>query len=97
MPLPTGKLYYSIREVSDFLNISEIVLRYWEAFFHLNVKKGGHTPKAHRRFYTVENIEDLMHIHSLVKVRRFTCKGAKMIFQDTGNLRKAGHPMKLFP
>ena len=42
--LPTGKLYYSISEVSDLLGVKAHVLRYWETQFKVLRPK-----KARRR------------------------------------------------
>ena len=39
--IPTGRLYYSISEVSDMIGVKPHVLRYWETQFKmLRPKKG---------------------------------------------------------
>ena len=68
------KLYYSIGEVSEMMNLSKSLIRYWEnEFDFLNPKKNK---KGDRRF-TKENIQQLLIIHDLVKERGFTLEGAK--------------------
>jgi DNA-binding transcriptional MerR regulator len=69
------KLYYSIGEVADLLEVSKSLIRYWETEFEfLSPRKNK---KGDRRF-TKENIEQLLIIHHLLKERGFTIEGAKM-------------------
>lgn len=68
------KLYYSIGEVAEMLDVSKSLIRYWEnEFDFLNPKKNK---KGDRRF-TKENIQQLLIIYDLVKERGFTLEGAK--------------------
>ena len=68
------KLYYSIGEVAEMLDVSKSLIRYWEnEFDFLNPKKNK---KGDRRF-TKENIQQLLIIYELVKERGFTLEGAK--------------------
>ena len=68
------KLYYSIGEVAEMLNVSKSLIRYWETEFDfLSPRKNK---KGDRRF-TKENIEQLLIIHHLLKERGFTIEGAK--------------------
>ena len=68
------KLYYSIGEVAEMLDVSKSLIRYWEnEFDFLTPKKNK---KGDRRF-TKENIQQLLIIHELVKERGFTLDGAK--------------------
>ena len=74
------KLYYSIGEVAEMLNVSKSLIRYWEnEFDFLNPKKNK---KGDRRF-TKENIQQLLIIHELVKERGFTLEGAKLEIKTT--------------
>ena len=68
------KLYYSIGEVAEMLDVSKSLIRYWETEFDfLSPRKNK---KGDRRF-TKENIEQLLIIHHLLKERGFTIDGAK--------------------
>ena len=69
------KLYYSIGELAEMLEVSKSLIRYWETEFDfLNPRKNK---KGDRRF-TKENIEQLLIIHHLLKERGFTIEGAKL-------------------
>lgn len=69
-----SKLYYSIGEVAEMMGVSKSLIRYWEnEFDFLNPRKNK---KGDRRF-TKENIQQLLVIHELVKVRGFTLEGAR--------------------
>lgn len=68
------KLYYSVREVAEMLQLPEHTLRFWEKEFPaLNPKKtaGG------ARQYTKEDIELVRLIHHLVKEQGLTIKAAR--------------------
>lgn len=68
------KRYYSIGEVADMFGISKSVIRFWEnEFDSLRPHKNS---KGDRRF-TLQNIEQLREIHTLVKERGFTIDGAR--------------------
>lgn len=68
------KRYYSIGEVAEMFGISKSVIRFWENEFEtLRPHKNS---KGDRRF-TLQNIEQLREIHTLVKARGFTLEGAK--------------------
>jgi len=69
-----GKLFFSIREVSNFCEIEPHVLRYWETeFSHIKpVKKSGN-----RRFYRQRDIYAILKIKHLLYSLNFTIKGAK--------------------
>lgn len=74
MALKPGKLYYSITEVSEHLDVAPSLLRYWENEFP-SIK-----PKRNSRgtrFYTTKVIEEIERIHFLVKEQGFTLQGAK--------------------
>lgn len=68
------KLYYSIGEVSEMLDLSKSLIRFWDSEF--DMLRPHKNSKGDRRF-TKKNIEQLKMIKYLVKERGFTLKGAK--------------------
>jgi len=68
------KLFFSIREVSEFCDVEPHVLRYWETEFrHIKpVKKSGN-----RRFYRQRDIYAILQIKHLLYDLNFTIKSAK--------------------
>ena len=73
------KKYYSIKEVSDMLDIPESTLRYWEKEFkEINPKKNA----KGIRHYTVDDIEQIKLVNHLVKEKSLTIKGAKTRMKD---------------
>ncbi len=74
IPKLPDKLFFSIREVSDWCDVEPHVLRYWETeFSHIKpVKKSGN-----RRFYRQRDIYAILQIKYLLYDLNFTTKGAK--------------------
>ncbi len=73
------KKYYSIKEVSEMLEIPESTLRYWEKEFkEINPKKNANGV----RHYTVDDIEQIKLVNHLVKEKSLTIKGAKTRMKD---------------
>ncbi len=74
VPVLPGKLFFSIREVSELCDLEPHVLRYWETEFrHIRpVKKSGN-----RRFYRQRDIYAIVQIKHLLYDLNFTIKGAK--------------------
>lgn len=71
------KLYYSIGEVSDLLDLEPHVLRYWESEFDvLHPRKN----RAGRRVYTEDDIAVVRRIHHLLKEEKYTIAGAQQVF-----------------
>jgi len=68
------KLYYSIGELSEMLDVNASLLRFWEKEFKLKVSKRN---KKGNRLYSVKEIEEINKIYALVKVQLFTLDGAK--------------------
>ena len=68
------KLYYSIGEVSDLLDVNASLLRFWEKEFDLKVSKRN---KKGNRLYAVKEIEEINQIYALVKVKLYTLDGSK--------------------
>ena len=74
------KLYYSIGEVADLLEINATNIRYWEKEFpKLKLKK---STRGNRKF-TKEDILLLAAIKELVKDKGFTIDGARKKLQTT--------------
>jgi len=68
------KLYYTIGEVAEMLNVNASLLRYWEKEFDtLRPKKNAKGD----RFFIKEDIEQLKLIYHLVKEKGYTLEGAK--------------------
>ncbi|MBR3939490.1 MAG: MerR family transcriptional regulator [Bacteroidales bacterium] len=78
------KLYYSIGEVAEMLNVAPSLLRFWETEFDC-IKP--HKNKKGNRSYTPQDIEILRKIYYLTKECGFTLDGAKeqLKKQDTIN------------
>lgn len=69
-----NKIYYSITEVAELLQVNPSLLRYWETEFSLlNPRKD---PKGNR-MYTQKDINIVKTIYYLVKTNGFTLEGAK--------------------
>jgi len=77
--LPTGKLYYSISEVSDMVGVKPHVLRYWETQFKMLRPKKG---RGGARMYRKREIESLFEIKQLLYDQRFTIAGARRKILD---------------
>lgn len=68
------KLYYNIREVSEHLQVSPSLLRFWEKEFpHLATKRNSRGV----RFYTRQNVLDLEVLYQLIKEQGYTLEGAR--------------------
>ncbi|EFB93193.1 MAG: MerR family transcriptional regulator [Prevotella bivia] len=73
------KLYYSIKEVAQQLNVSESLLRYWETEFpHLRPKTTGNRVRQ----YTEKDIDQIKVIYNLVKVRGFKIAAARKFLNE---------------
>jgi DNA-binding transcriptional MerR regulator len=77
--LPTGKLYYSISEVSDLVGVKPHVLRYWETQFKMLRPRKG---RGGARMYRKRDIEVLFDIKQLLYDQRFTIAGARRRILD---------------
>jgi DNA-binding transcriptional MerR regulator len=70
----TVKLFYSIGEVAEILNVNQSTLRFWEKEFPsirpVTNKKGN-------RMYTKKEVDLIYKIYDLVKVKGFTLQGAR--------------------
>lgn len=68
------KLYYSIGEVSEMLDVPVSTVRYWENEF--DILKPIKNKKGNRMF-TASDIRNLKMIHHLLKVEGMTLQGVK--------------------
>ncbi|MDA9774671.1 MerR family transcriptional regulator [Saprospiraceae bacterium] len=91
IPQNLTKLYYSIGEVADMLDLNNSLLRYWEGeFSELKPRKNR---KGDRQF-TVKDIETVYLIHELVKERGFTIEGARKEIKEQQQRRKKILPIE---
>ncbi|MEM0998571.1 MAG: MerR family transcriptional regulator [Bacteroidota bacterium] len=68
------KKYFSIGEVAGMLDVKPSLIRFWESEFpQLKPRKN----RKGNRIYTDKDIETLRTIYYLVKIRKFTLKGAR--------------------
>lgn len=70
----TDKLYYSIGEVAQMLDVNPSLLRFWETEFS-QIKP--HKNKKGSRFYTAEDIELLKRIYHLTRDCGYTLEGVR--------------------
>ena len=77
-----SKLYYSIGEVAQILNVSTSLLRFWEKEFNLTVSKKN---KKGNRLFSVKEIEQIKRIYHFVKVEGYTLEGAKKALKQKGS------------
>jgi DNA-binding transcriptional MerR regulator len=71
---PIEKLYYSIGETAEMLNVPVSTVRFWENEF--NILKPMKNKKGNRMF-TPADIKNLKIIYHLLKEERMTLPGAK--------------------
>jgi DNA-binding transcriptional MerR regulator len=77
------KLYYSIGEVAQMLDVNTSLLRYWESEFkELQVRKDRNGV----RLFTKPDIEMIKLIYSLVKEKGFTIEGAKLQLKQNNEM-----------
>ena len=76
------KIYYSISEVAEMMDVNLSLLRYWEKEFPFICPKK--TDKG-TRLYTQENINNIKLIYHLVKEKKLTLEGAKKRLKENKN------------
>ena len=88
----TDKIYKSITEVSQLLNINKHVIRYWDSRFEgISTRRG----KTKRRFFNADNIKKLQELrdilytngkshHSLDLAAKLIAKKKSIIIKDEG-------------
>ena len=80
---PESKLYRSISEVSEMLDVKAHVLRYWETQFSMLRPKKN---RAGNRMYRPEDVRLLLRIKELLYDRRYTIAGARRTLLDDRKL-----------
>ena len=76
------KLYYSIKEVAQMINVSESLLRFWEKEIpQIKPKTTGNNIRQ----YTDKDIEIIKSVYNLVKVRGFKLAAAKKYINANRN------------
>ncbi|MDL2323023.1 MerR family transcriptional regulator [Bacteroidales bacterium OttesenSCG-928-A17] len=73
------KLFYSITEVAEMLDVNTSLLRYWEKEFDFI---NPHKSAKGTRQYKKEDIESLRLVHYLVKEKGMTLAGAKQKLKE---------------
>lgn len=74
-----SKLYRSISEVSEMLDVKPHVLRYWETQFSMLRPKKN---RAGNRMYRPDEVRTLHRIKELLYDRRYTIEGARRTLLD---------------
>lgn len=80
---PESKLYRSISEVSEMLDVKAHVLRYWETQFSMLRPKKN---RAGNRMYRPDEVRMLLRIKELLYERRYTIAGARRTLLDDRKL-----------
>jgi len=75
----TGKLYRSISEVSEMLDVKPHVLRYWETQFSMLRPRKN---RAGNRMYRPDEVRMLVRIKELLYDKGFTIAGARRTLLD---------------
>ncbi|MCT4639629.1 MAG: MerR family transcriptional regulator [Bacteroidales bacterium] len=68
------KLFHSIGEVAEMLNVNTSTIRYWEKEFSILKPKKN---KKGNRMFTNQDLDNLKLIYHLVKVQKLTIDGAR--------------------
>ena len=77
------KIYHTIGQVSEFLDLPQSVLRYWETVFD---KFDPHKSPGGNRLYTDEDISLIKRIKELLYEQKFTIKGANSRLEKEFNV-----------
>ncbi len=75
----TGKLYRSISEVSEMLDVKPHVLRYWETQFSMLRPRKN---RAGNRMYRPDEVRMVLRIKELLYDKGFTIAGARRTLLD---------------
>ena len=75
------KLFYSIGETAEILDVPVSTVRFWENEF--DILKPRRNKKGNRLF-TPEDLENLKKIHFLLKERGMTIEGARKRLSEQG-------------
>lgn len=77
--LERDKLYYSIGDVADALDLQQSTLRYWEDEF--TVLNPDSSPGGQRR-YRQEDVKTVLRVKHLLRNEKFKIEGAKQKLQN---------------
>lgn len=78
------KLYYTIGEVAEILNVNASLIRFWEKEFPMI--KPNRNRNGNRQF-TKEDVKIIFKIFDLVKINGLTLEGAKKILQEKSSTK----------
>lgn len=70
----TGKIYYSMGEVTEMFDVNPSLIRFWESKFDI---LKPHKNKKGNRLFTPADVENLKLIYHLVKEKGMTLSGAQ--------------------
>ena len=79
------KIYFSIGEVAEMLEVAPSLIRFWESEF--DIIKPKKNRKGNRQF-TKEDIENVKLIFHLVKEKGYTLQGAKDLLRNNASVMK---------
>jgi DNA-binding transcriptional MerR regulator len=79
------KIYFSIGEVAEMMEVAPSLIRFWESEFE--VIKPKKNRKGNRQF-TREDIENVKLIFHLVKEKGYTLQGAKDLLKNNISVMK---------
>ena len=68
------KIYYSISEIAEILNVNNSLIRFWEKQFDIIKPKKN---SRGNRIFTKNDLDNLLLIHHLLKEKKYTIQGAK--------------------
>ncbi|MCC6252744.1 MAG: MerR family transcriptional regulator [Bacteroidia bacterium] len=74
------KLYYTIGEVSEMLNLNASQIRFWHKHFDI-IKP--HKNKHGTRLFTAKDIDAITKVNELVNEKGFTIQGAKQYLEQS--------------
>ena len=80
------KLYYSIGEVADMLEVNTSLIRFWEKEFPTIKPKKN---KKGNRLYTPKEIEKIDRIYVLVKENGYTLDGARKAMKSGAKIESS--------
>ena len=86
------KLYYTTSEVAALLKVNESTLRFWEKDFPFTQPQKS--PKGTRR-YTQKEIRNIQLVQYLLKDRKLTIDGAKLLLKEKKDELEKKHEMVL--
>lgn len=78
------KLYYTIGEVSNLLDVKPHVLRYWESEIPMIRPKR----RGRQRRYNLQQIETLKKVKDMLYNQHFTIEGARQRLKQDKNLKQ---------